>query len=68
MNDSPPTPSSRLAPTGKDAQILALYDMFEEGEPDISTGRLLQQTADAAHCEVDRVCSALHRHRKVSTP
>jgi hypothetical protein len=33
--------------------------MFEEGEPDISTERLLQQTADLSNCDVSEVVEAL---------
>lgn len=40
-------------------QILNAYDMFEEDEPDISTERLLQQTADFCECDVGDVADAL---------
>ncbi len=50
----------------KDNIIVGIYDSIEDGEPDISTERLLQQTADSAHCEVDRVIYALHRQNRTS--
>lgn len=41
-------------------RIVALYDMLEEREPDISTERLLQMTADGANClDVGEVVDAL---------
>jgi len=40
-------------------QIVAFYDLIEDGEPDISTERLLAMTANAASCDVDDVIEAL---------
>ncbi len=46
----------------RDSIILGIYNAIEGGEPDISTEQLLQRTADSAHCDVGRVCSALKRN------
>ncbi len=45
----------------RDQAILAMYSVFEEQEPDISTERLIAQTADAVECDYGRVVSALYR-------
>lgn len=47
----------------RDAIILGIYDALEASEPDISTERLLEQTAVSAHCHIDRVLDALRRER-----
>lgn len=47
----------------RDAIICGIYNAIETGEPDISTERLLESTACVAHCEIDRVISALRRHK-----
>lgn len=44
----------------KNDRIRAAYVRIEEGEPDISTERLLQMTADQCRCDVADVCEALH--------
>lgn len=41
-------------------KILSMYDTIESAEPDISTERLLQQTADACKVTVDEVVDALY--------
>lgn len=45
----------------RDSIIGGIFDAIEQGEPNISTERLLASTASIAHCSVDRVISALHR-------
>jgi hypothetical protein len=40
-------------------QIVAFYDLIEDGEPEISTERLLAMSASAAGCDVDDVIEAL---------
>lgn len=45
----------------RDSVIGGTFDSIEQGEPDISTERLLASTADICLCDIDRVISALHR-------
>lgn len=39
--------------------IRGVYDVIEEGDPDISTERLLQMTADGCECDTGDVAEAL---------
>ncbi len=49
------------------SQILVTYARIEEGEPEISTERLLQMTADACKCDVADVCDALYKQSGAKT-
>jgi hypothetical protein len=57
--------------TQKRQEICAAWDMFEENEPDISTERLMAQTADFCKCDVSDVADALYaqqEHQKHNPP
>lgn len=65
MNEYDRNASQQERMAERDAVIVGIYDAIEDGDPDISTEHLLQQTADSAHCEVDRVVSALRRQERI---
>ncbi len=46
--------------TDKQKQIVALWEGFEEDEPDISTERLMEMTCQAAKVDAGEVSAALH--------
>lgn len=50
--------------TAKQIRIVNNWEMFEAAEPDISTERLMQMTADASKCDVADVSDALHQRQQ----
>lgn len=48
----------------KIARIVTAWNMFEDAEPDISTERLMQQTADHCRCDPADVAEALYKDQK----
>jgi hypothetical protein len=45
--------------TSRQRHIIAMWEAFENHEPDISTERLMAMVACAGHTDVDEVCAAL---------
>ena len=43
----------------KQRKIVAVWEAFEDAEPDISTERLLQMVTDATGADVDEICVAM---------
>jgi hypothetical protein len=47
-------------------EITGICDSLEEGDPEISTERLLAMTADSARCDIDDVVEALIQTGRLS--